>query len=468
MKNLPQRHQDTKFHKNFLVYLGDFVSLWHFFVFKCGVLIITLFHWGNAPAQNTTDTVVHIGIGATSTTIPEVFLTLIERFQRYTTHVKSPHDKYDNSIYSPKSAIFLSRDSGSNKLYINSLEGFSTSVYDLDSMKRIQIIKHKFRSQNAYLFSDTTVFGYKFQYRKKDYNIFSGKPVESCFSHSGKYLWITYYRRDYDQNAASPSALAIVDTESDKIIRVMPTGPLPKMITASPDNKYIAVTHWGDNTIGLIDISSDSVANFKYIKHLVVEKQLKLKYSKGEKINRDHNCGYCLRGTVFTPDSAYLLVARMGGGGIAVFDLESKSYIGTVFGMQDNIRHIIICNNELFIGTNSSGYVQKTNLEEFLKQKLENKGSNDTITDWKSCYAGIGVRTIACTSDGKYVFAAVNNESKIVAIRSADMKIVATIKADSYPVGLSLSDDNSLLTVTSQGKKGKGGNSVMVFKVEYN
>lgn len=436
-------------------------------IFKCKIigLVLTLFPLVKTSAQKP---VIHIGIGTTSTTIPEVSITLIERFQSYTTNVKNPHDRYDNSIYSPKSAIFLSTDSGANKLYINSLEGFSTSVYDLDSMKRIKIIKHKFNNQNAYLFSDTSFFDYKFQNRTKNYNIFSGKPVESCFSHGGKYLWVTYYRRDYDQNAVCPSALAIIDTKLDEIVRVMPTGPIPKMIAASPDNKYIAVTHWGDNTIGLIDISSDSVKNFKYIKHLVVKKQLKLNYVQGVKINRDQNCGYCLRGTVFTPDSSYLLVGRMGGGGIAVFDLESKSYFGTVFGMKSNIRHLIIYENQLFIGTNKSGYVQKTGLKELLKQKLENIGSDDTITNWQSCYVGIGVRTIECTSDGKYIFAAVNNESKIVAIRASDMKIVAIIKADSYPVGLSISNDNSLLAVTSQGKKGGGGNSVMLFKVEYN
>ena len=130
---------------------------------------------------------------------------------------------------------------------------------------------------------------------------------------------MTYYRRSYDKNAESPSAVAIIDTELDEIVRVMPTGPLPKMIASSEDGKYMAITHWGDNTIGIIDIASDTVANFNYVKHLVVDRKLTLKYKEGVKINRDAQCGYCLRGTVFSPDSKYLLVGRMGGGGIAVF-----------------------------------------------------------------------------------------------------------------------------------------------------
>ena len=40
--------------------------------------------------------------------------------------------------------------------------------------------------------------------------------------------------------------LAIIDTDKDEIVRVMPSGALPKMIATSPDNKFVAVTHWGE------------------------------------------------------------------------------------------------------------------------------------------------------------------------------------------------------------------------------
>ena len=123
--------------------------------------------------------------------------------------------------------------------------------FDLSTLNRIKVINHKFKQKDLILFKDTSVFDYEFRNRKSQFNIFKGKPVESCFSHNGKYLWVTYYRRDYDINAQSPSAVAIIDTDKDSIVRVMPTGPLPKMIAASPNNKFIAVTHWGDNTVGL-------------------------------------------------------------------------------------------------------------------------------------------------------------------------------------------------------------------------
>jgi len=127
----------------------------------------------------------------------ELTLYLVARIQNYNAKVKHQNDYFDQTIFSPKSANILSRK---EKLYIQSLEGFSTSVFDLSTLNRIKVINHKFKQEDLSLFRDTSVFDYKFRNRKNQFNIFKGKPVESCFSHKGKYLWITYYRRDYDLN----------------------------------------------------------------------------------------------------------------------------------------------------------------------------------------------------------------------------------------------------------------------------
>lgn len=408
--------------------------------------------------------VIHTKIGNTSEPASsEVKLTLSERFQHYSAYTKNEHDHFDESIYSPKSVQILEKK---DKFYVNSLEGYSTSVYKLSEMKRIKVIHHDFNEQNKSLFRDTFAFDYHFRTKKGNYNIFKGKPVEGCFTHNGKYLWVTYYRRSFDRNAIDPSAVAIIDTENDEIVRIMPTGVLPKMIAASPDNKYVAVTHWGDNTIGLINIDSDNPNDFKYVKHLVVNTRIYPDYSPNKKVDRDHGCGYCLRGTIFTPDSKYLLVARMGGGGIAVFDVEQQKYIKTVFGMHRNLRHLVISNNYIYTGTNVAGYIDKINLDEFLEFVINGEGS--TLNTWESVYVGVGVRTVVASPDGKYIFGAVNNMSKVVVVRTRDMKKITEIDADSFPVGMDINDTGNKLIVTAQGKsKYGGGNSVMVFDVEY-
>ncbi|MEQ8361073.1 MAG: hypothetical protein RH860_16390 [Cytophagales bacterium] len=396
----------------------------------------------------------------------EVKLELIERFQHYNSRTASSNDHFDKNINSPKSALFSPDD---KKLYVQSLEGYETLVYSADSFEKIKVIEHIFDKDDTLLFQDTLVFDYKYRYRRSDFNIFSGKPVESTFSHDGKYLWVTYYRRSFDRNAVSPSGVAIINTENDSIVRVMPTGPLPKMIAASPNNKYVAVTHWGDNTIGIIDISSNDPQTFRYVKQFVVDKKMKLDFDPEEKVDRDNGCGFCLRGTVFTPEGDYLMIGRMGGnGGIAIFNMDSLEYIGSVWGMKINIRHLVINNDWLILSSNIPGYVQKAKYQDVINARLNCESKMCYFKEWESVFAGKGLRTISASSDGKYIFACANNESKIAVVRSSDMKVISEIPVDSFPVGMDLSNNDKLLVVTSQGRSSVGGgNSVMVFKVEY-
>jgi DNA-binding beta-propeller fold protein YncE len=250
----------------------------------------------------------------------------------------------------------------------------------------------------------------------------------------------------------------------------MPSGVLPKMIAASPDNKYIAVTHWGDNTIGIIDIQGEDPFQFKYVKHLIVDRRLELSFGVNTKIDRDVNCGYCLRGTVFTPDSKYLLVGRMGGGGVALFDVDKDfGYMGVTFTQYNNIRHLVISGDDLLISTNSNGYIQKIPWRTFVEHRQNSGNKVSTLTEgWQNCYVGPGVRTISVSNGGKYVFACVNEVSKIVAVETSTMKVIAEIPADSFPVGMELTDTNDYLLVTAQGKSNAGGgHSVTIYKVTY-
>lgn len=405
--------------------------------------------------------VVRIPIGQTSEPAgAEISLTLIHRIQNYNYNVKSANDVVNKHINSPKSVNILDEK---NKCYIHSLEGCETLVLSLDSFKLLKVIQHNFGAQHSGLFLEKTALGYTFS-STGNVNIFSGKPVESCFSHNKRYLWVSYYRRSFDANAIQPSAVAVIDTECDSIVRVIPTGPLPKMVAASPDGKYLAVTHWGDNTIGILDISSENPADFRYVSHFVVEYRLSLSGMNNTPVNRDSECGFCLRGTVFTPDSRYLLVGRMGGGGIAVFQMDSMKYRGTLWGMKPNVRHLIIAGDYLYLSANKSGHVQRAPLDSLIAG-VERKQM--TWNAWETVFVGAGARTIDASPDGKYIYAAVNNESKIVVVRTADMKVVASIKADSYPVGLAVSADNKKIIVTSQGRSGGGGNSVMIFEAAY-
>ena len=413
-------------------------------------------------AQKDVPAVAHPGIGETLDT-PSLRLRFIGRKQNYQPNGPSR----DEDVRSPKSVNI--HPSG-EKYYVNSLEGSRTVVFDFATGAKLKVIHHDITHAHAALWApDSGLFPFSYQHDKP--KVFTGKPVESVFTHGGRYLWVPYYRRSYDLNAQDPSAMAVIDTESDEIVRLFETGPLPKMVAVSPDGRHVAVTHWGNNTVGILDISSDAVEQWHYLACHVVDYALKLNFSRTVPVDRDTNSGYCLRGTVFTPDNRYLLVGCMGGGGgIAVIDLEQGRYLGRVLGAMANLRHLVLADGYLYASINRSGHVQRIALQDFLAAAATLDGErckSVRVQDWTNAKVPAGARTIVLSPDGRYVFAACNYASCIAVVDARQMKLLGTLPADSYPVGLDISADGRYLFSTSQGRRGLGGNAVDIFEVDY-
>lgn len=411
--------------------------------------------------------VVHPATGTEVSTPEGLKVRLIGRHQQYARSM----DGWDEDINSPKS-INIHPDG--SKYYVNSLEGCRTIAYEMATHKKLAVINHRFDGSETELWAKPSGFYNFTHYAARDgfnVNAFMGKPVESCFTHGGRYLWVPYYRRSFDINAQDPSAIAVIDTEKDSIIRMLETGPLPKMIATSHDGKTVAVSHWGNNTVALIDVSSSSPADWHHKKMLVVDYILPLNYSTTVSVDRDNGSGYALRGTVFTPDDRYLLVGCMGGtGGIAVIDLKEDKYLGRVKGMMDNVRHLVIRDGYLYLSINAAGCIQKIGLDDFLQAACQMDGEGKKMVNvggWQTCKVGTGARTIELSPSGRYAFAACNNASKLCVVDTREMKLITSINADSYPVGLDISEDGRYVIITSQGRSGGGGNAVDIFEITY-
>lgn len=388
-------------------------------------------------------------------------ITLLSRKQNYSYAESATLDK---DIRSPKS---VNIHPNGKKFYVNSLEGGKTVVYATGSNEKLKVIEHEFTEADSLLWSKPSGL-YPFTHYKKNLNTFRGKPVESAFSHHGRYLWVPYYRRSYDINAQDPSAVAVIDTRTDSIVKLMETGPLPKMVAVSGDNRYVAITHWGNNTVGIINIEGKTPDEWYYEDCVTIQKKLILNYSLTASVNRDVNSGLCLRGTVFTPDGRYLLVGCMGGsGGIAVIDLQDFSYLGHVYGMMTNLRHLVIRNDMLYLSINKEGYIQRVPLNTFYEAIGQMENGKVTLKDWENCKVAAGARTIDITPDGRYVVAACNFSSRLVVVDTESYKEIARIKADSYPVGLDISKDGRYVYTTSQGRDGAGGNCVDIYQMDY-
>ena len=136
----------------------------------------------------------------------------------------------------------------------------------------------------------------------------------------------------------------------------------------------------------------------------------------------------------------------------------------------DNVRHLVIRDGNLYLSINAAGCIQKIGLDDFLKAACQMDGAGNklvTVSGWQTCKVGTGARTIELSPSGRYAFAACNNASKLCVVDTREMKQITSIDADSYPVGLDISEDGRYVIITSQGRSGGGGNAVDIFEITY-
>lgn len=367
----------------------------------------------------------------------------------YQTNQKTNFIK-DSEMLSPKSADFID-----NKLVINALEKGATIIYDINSWKKLPSIYHEFKKPQ---FEKIPNFPYTVNTQS-----FTGKPVE--ITHNKVKMWIPYYRLSWDQYSQAHSAIAQVDIASNTIEKLIPSGSIPKMVTLSHNGNTLVSTHWGDNTLGIYQLNAKyDIINYN---HVVIDQQLNIKNIRGD---RDKYCGSCLRGTVFTHDDKYILIGKMGGGGIAVVNAINNKYIGTIKNVPLTPRHLVLSKDgkTLFLSTCFSSEVAKIDMEKInisIEQLTNHQKVTLTLKDWNTSKLKSSVRTIALSHDNKYIYAAMNDTSEIGIIDVDTMKLIEKHKVSSFPVGLSVSDNDKYIAITSQGKSGKGGgNHIDIFE----
>lgn len=350
-----------------------------------------------------------------------------------------PLESQDKNIYSPKSVSF---SPDGKRVYVNSLEGFKTLVYDAESREPIDVIHHQYN--NRY-----------------------GKPVESAFSHEGKFLWVPYYRWSDDTLGSQPSAVAIINTSSNAIVKVLDTGLISKNIAISPASNFAAVTNWGENTVTLFNIKNDNAEGFTLNETLVIGKKINLASTTENPIDHDRFCGLCVRGVLFSPDESVLLVGMMGGGGIAGFDLATNEFMGIVNTAGLFPRDLTLTpDNETVYISSSDGSVKRVKINNLIDTlRASNKKTVSTPNIFETIGVGKLPRSIKISPDGKYAFVVLNSTSEIVVLNTETFKIVGKIRGDAFLVGLDISPDGKWLWTTSQGHSGKGGNSINIFSI---
>ncbi len=235
-----------------------------------------------------------------------------------------------------KSVLFNSKGS---KLYAMNLEGMS--IYEFDQTTKKVVREFKFKPTRG------TGWDYA---NDKPVPSWQEKPVEACFSHGDKFLWVSLHNaggivpirvdgfeiHKQENLAQDFKQIKIVDLLKHTVdsfkVPLIKTGATPKVISKTADNKYLLVSNWHSYTVSVLELDSTKAPYGKVISTIPVTA-----IPRGIAVDDKNNKSY---------------VAIMGGANLTVINNWVWQKEDDV-AVASNPRHVVIdTSGRLFVSYN--------------------------------------------------------------------------------------------------------------------
>jgi DNA-binding beta-propeller fold protein YncE len=296
-----------------------------------------------------------------------------------------------NASAGTKSVLF---NSTGTKLYAMNLEALSVYEFEQATKKVSKVFK----------FKATKGFGWDYATHQSIAS-FEEKPVEACFSHDDKILWVSLHnaagvvpiRLDSlsadSINGFSSKKMYVIDkvekTRDSVWVPFIKTGKTPKVIARTADSKYLLVSNWHSNNVSVLEMN-DSLAPYgKLVKNIPVSA-----IPRGIVVDDRNNKSY---------------IAIMGGRTISIVDNNTWT-IEKNLEVASTPRHIVMdTSGHLFVSYNSLGKIGCIDLAtgKTLFSTTTNKQPRTIVLSknhkflFVTCYTG---NTVDVFKIGKYSF----------------------------------------------------------------
>ncbi len=317
-----------------------------------------------------------------------------------------------------KSVLFNSKGS---KLYAMNLEGMS--VYEFDQATR--------KISREFKFTPTRGMGWDYN-KSRPIASFQEKPVEACFSHDDKILWVSLHNADgivpiwvddFSKNNAQttaeqktkPVTVLYPGTEKRDSFRVplIETGKTPKVISRTADSKHLLVSNWHSRTTSVLEMNAGSYPYGKVISTVPVSA-----IPRGIAVDDKHGKSY---------------IAIMGGASLNVVDNNTwKSE--SIMNVWSSPRHIVMdTGGHLFVSYNSLGTIACIDVA--------------TGNQLFSAKTHSQPRTIVLSKNYKFIFVTcyTSDYVDVYKINSDNFEKVASLPCGGHPVGVDIFENDKTL-----------------------
>lgn len=319
------------------------------------------------------------------------------------------------SPYGTKSVLF---NSTGTKLYAVNLDAMSINEFD----EATKLITREFR------FKPKKAAGWDY-HLNTSIPSFEEKPVEACFSHQDKILWVSLHNAagivpfmiDSFQISNGKTSLDkciyVLDQKKFKTdtvnVPLIKTGRTPKIIAKTADSNYLLVSNWHSQTISVLRIN-DTIAPYgKIISTIRVSA-----FPRGIVVDNKHHKSY---------------VAVMGGRTISVINHKTwkiEKNIPVAF----NPRHIVMDTlGHLFVSFNQAAQVAC----------IDARTGHTLFTANTHAMP----RTIALSKNQKFLFVTcyTGNSIDVFKINNKSFTRIYSLFCPGKPIGIDLFEDENKL-----------------------
>jgi DNA-binding beta-propeller fold protein YncE len=323
-----------------------------------------------------------------------------------------------NAAGGTKSVLF---NTSGSKLYAMNLEGMS--VYEFDQASR--------KLTREFKFTPTRGMGWDYN-KSRPIASFQEKPVEACFSHDDKMLWVSLHNADgivpiWVDDFSKNNAVTTAEQKTKPVTVIYPgtakkdsfrvplieTGKTPKVISRTADSKYLLVSNWHSRNTSVLEMNTDAAPYGKVISTIPVSA-----IPRGIAVDDKNNKSY---------------IAIMGGASLNVVDNNTwKSE--SIMNVWSSPRHIVMdTSGHLFVSYNSLGTIACIDVASG-KQLFSAKTHSQP-------------RTIVLSKNHKFIFVTcyTSDYVDVYKINSDNFEKVASLPCGGHPVGADIYESNDKL-----------------------
>jgi len=329
-----------------------------------------------------------------------------------------PPKPYANIEYEKKETIFNSIGS---KLYAMNLEGMSVYEFDQPSRKLTREFK----------FTPTRGMGWDYN-KSRPINSFQEKPVEACFSHDDKILWISLHNADgivpiWVNDFSKNNAVTTKEQKTKPVTVVYPgqakkdsfrvplieTGKTPKVISRTADSKHLLVSNWHSRNTSVLEMDENTMPYGKVISTIPTSA-----IPRGIAVDDKNKKSY---------------IAIMGGASLNVVDNNTWTS-ESIMNVWSSPRHVVMdTSGHLFVSYNSLGTIAC----------IDAASGKQLFTAKTHAQP----RTIILSKNHKFIFVTCYSSDyvDVYKINSDNFEKVASLPCGGHPVGVDIYENDDKL-----------------------